>query len=76
MLSGTQGAKNEKDTQIVWLPIATLIPYEHSGEARAYNTLMGTFNTTIKNLYFILNYRMPDTQTKASNDVFNKIRRG
>lgn len=44
-----------------------------SGEARAYNTLMGTFNTTIKNLYFILNDKMPDVP-KSTNEAFAKIR--
>lgn len=47
-----------------------------SGEAKAYNQLIGSFNATIKNLYGILNDKMPDTNTKPTNDIVAKIRGG
>ena len=45
-----------------------------SGEAKAYNSLTGSFNATVKNLYSILNDKMPETTTKPVNDVVAKIR--
>ena len=46
-----------------------------SGNAKAYNSLIGSFNQTIKTLYFILNDKMPEpTQSNSGNKVFDKIR--
>ena len=46
-----------------------------SGEAKAYNALMGNFNATIKNLYAILNDRMPETSRQTTNEAFAKIQK-
>lgn len=50
---------------------------KQSPEGRAFNQLMGNFNTTIKNIYLILEDK-PDGKQKpqTQNAAFKKINRG